>query len=58
MLRDDVFQCLLSEGMPYTRIERLMDEALSFGESVSNVYGFRVVNTNSGMPAEYRIERI
>ena len=57
MLRDDVFQCLLDAGMPYSKIEKLLADALEYGEADS-VYGFRLINTNSGMPAEFRIERI
>jgi len=57
MLESDVYQYLLSEQVGHSVIAGMIAEALLHGES--NAYhGFKVVNTNSGFPAEFRIERI
>jgi hypothetical protein len=58
MLHNDVIQGLTLEGVPHSVIEELLAAALIARSAESKKYGFRVINTNAGMPAEYRIERI
>lgn len=58
MNTDNVTQGLLLEGLPYSLIQRLIDEAMQDGQAESQAHGIRLINTNSGMPAEFRVERI
>lgn len=57
MLNEHVFQCLLSEGMAYSQIQALLNEALDKGSAESATFGIRLITTNSGFPVEHRIER-
>jgi hypothetical protein len=51
-----VFQILLAEGQGHSKIEDAVDRAMQDGSA--DLANFRIVNTNAGMPAEFRIERI
>jgi hypothetical protein len=53
-----VFQILLSHGTAYSTIRYMIDTALEFGSATAEWCEYRLVNTNSGMPAEFRIEKI
>jgi len=57
MLESHVYQYLLSEQVGHSVIAAMIAEALMHGNS-NGYHGFRVVNINSGMPAEFRIERV
>jgi len=57
MLESSVYQYLLSENVGHSVIAGMIAEALIHGNS-NGYHGFKVITTNSGFPAEFRIERI
>ena len=58
MSASEIIQVLSFDGVCPNRAEFLVSQALKNGEGVSTIHHVKVVNTNSGMPAEFRIERI
>jgi hypothetical protein len=53
---DETISQLTAAGMTRGRAAHLVDMAFRYGEW--RAFGWTVTNTNSGMPAEYRIERV
>ena len=58
MLENDVYQILLSDGQPHSKIKTMIAHAIEYGSATFEMCSYRLVNTNSGMPAEFRLERI
>lgn len=58
MSASEVIQVLSFNGICPNRAELLVNQALKDGEGVSTIHHVKVVNTNSGMPAEFRVERV
>ena len=54
----DVIKSLAAEGMPVSWAKTMVRDALNLGAAESEPFGILLINTNSGMPAEFRIERI
>jgi len=57
MLESDVYLYLFSENVGHSVIAGMIAEALMHGNS-NGYHGFKVIMTNSGFPAEFRIERV
>jgi hypothetical protein len=58
MTENTVYQILLSQGIGHSIIKVMIEWALEFGWSTSEFCNYRLINTNSGMPAEFRLDRI
>lgn len=57
MSASEIINVLSFDGVCPNRAEFLVNQALKDGEGVSTIHKVKVINTNSGMPAEFRVER-
>lgn len=58
MNEDTVIQVLTHQAVPHSVIIKLIDAAIKYRSAQSTIHRVKLVNTNNGMPAEFRIERI